>query len=121
MQARREKKKKKEEEKGNTRSRGRAAGRKPTLPSAHSARGGGGSRARCTGWLQEARRHGWQSRDSNVDLHSIITFTSWTKESEWRMEGLGTRVRGLGCGEGVLFGNYPGTPPDPASVLPTPF
>lgn len=43
MQARREEKKKKtEEEKGNTRSRGRAAGRKPTLPSAHSAVEGGG-------------------------------------------------------------------------------
>lgn len=110
-----EKKKKNEEEKENTRSRGRAAGRKPTLPSAHSARGGGGSWARCTGRLQEARRHGWQSRDSNLDLHSIITFTSWTKEPEWRMAGLGTRVRCLGCGEGVLFGNYLGTPPDPAS------
>lgn len=121
MQARREEKKS-EEEKGNTRSRGRAAGRKPTLPSAHSAvEGGGGSWARCTGRLQEARRHEWQCRDSNLDLHSIITFTSWTKDPEWRMAGLGTRVRGLGCGEGVLFGNYLGIPPDPASVLPTLF
>lgn len=81
----------------------------------------GGSWARCTGRLQEARRHGWQCRDSNLDLHSIITFTSWTKDPEWRMAGLGTRVRGLGCGEGVLFGNYLGIPPDPASVLPALF
>lgn len=61
-----------EGEKGNTRCRGRAAGRKPTLPSTHSARGGG--RGPVQRPAREARRHRWQSRDSNLGLYSASVF-----------------------------------------------
>lgn len=61
-----------------------------------------GSWARCRGRLPEARRHGWQSRDSNLGLHSALVFVHLLEQGNgiggWGMSGLGgARVRGLGC------------------------